>query len=86
MSKKTPQPTTVSPEFNLQFKSKVEELQEWGLDNGVRIDAFIDVSINGLVPMISYQELSEQQKASYAEHKKILAESLKVEKDTITTK
>jgi hypothetical protein len=86
MSKKTSQPTTVSPELGLKFKAKVDELVEWGLDNGIRIDAYIDVTINGLIPMISYQPLTEEQKAQYAEHKKILAEALKVEKDTIVSK
>jgi len=84
-TKKTPQSITVSPELNQAFRAKVDQLVEWGLDNGIKIDAYIDVTINGIIPMISYEPLNDVQKAQYAEHKKLLMESLKVEKDTIAS-
>lgn len=79
---KTSQPTKDNI-FGLQFKSKVDDLVEWGLDEGYKIDAFLRTDINGIIPIISFIELSDKEKAQYAEHKKIMVEEMKVKKDTI---
>lgn len=63
--------TNKEQETNMKFKAKWEELQDWGLTEGIYIDAYIDISHNGIRPYVAYRPLTPVEVADYSKMSKL---------------
>ena len=47
------------------FKDRVDALRDWGLKEGIVIDAYLRLSPEGVIPIISFKEMSPEQRKEY---------------------
>lgn len=53
-----------------EFNHKLEELSEWGYEHNIIVDAFLKADHKGIIPYISFVEMSEDEIKQYAGWKK----------------
>jgi hypothetical protein len=47
------------------FTDRVDALRDWGLEEGIVIDAYLRYSPEGVTPIISFKEMTPAQAAEY---------------------
>lgn len=65
-SNKAETPQERTERLSKGFTDRVDALRDWGLEEGIVIDAYLRYSPEGIIPIISFKEMTEEQKKEYA--------------------